>query len=379
MPYFNYRAHITPTEDATYWQRREFLGAWWSIYAGDPRWTPPDHRQLDRDLQPGHNPHLARLRALTLYVDALHRTGLRTARQDQALPMADILERPLAAALALIDPRRSDNTAYLALLQTANDAEALERLLDALGDSLRRSGIRRLLGPTGLSPYLGSGLQTDGWSLQPPSFAPSNPPYVPELLTELMLTVRSGTLYEAAVPSDAPAPPDPAVLQPLEPSRLANDLRPLWAAILSDALPDFPAPDESETTYLLRAAGDAARSGWLAMQDNRPVGFVLLGPDTGTALRRARGGRRLHRRAWLSAERRLGNTKAGRLLFGGVLPDAQRRGIGRQLWSAAMGSARAAGWSTISVGPVWSAAGQAYLAAQGAAAVQTAELLEWTL
>jgi GNAT superfamily N-acetyltransferase len=379
MPYFNYRVHITPAEDATYWQRREFLGAWWSIYAGDPRWTPPDYRHLDRDLQPRHNSHLARLRALTVYVDALHRTGLRPARQDQVLPIAEILERPLAAAVALIDPRRSDDTATLALLQTANDAEALERLLDALGDSLRRSGIRRLLGPTGLSPYLGSGLQIDGWNLWPPAFAPSNPPYVPELLTGLMQPVRSGTLYQAVVPADAPAPAGPAVLRPLEPSRLASDLNPLWAAILSDGLPGFPPPDEAETAYLLRAAGDPARSGWLAEQDGRAVGFVLFGPDTGAALRRARGGRRPHRRAWLSAERRLARGNAGRLLFGGVLPGAQRQGIGRQLWSAILESARAAGWSTISVGPVWSVPGQAFLAAQGAAAVGTAELVEWTL
>jgi GNAT superfamily N-acetyltransferase len=159
---------------------------------------------------------------------------------------------------------------------------------------------------------------------------------------------------------------------------LTADLLPLFAAVLGDATIGCPLPDEAEAAYLLRSLGEAGRTGWLAEQDGRPVGFVLLGADTAGALRRARGGRRLHRRSLLAASVRSGRERAGRVVFGGVLPAARRQGIGRQLWAAVLHTAREQRWKTMAVGPVWSAPAAAFLTNQGAVPIQTAELLTYT-
>lgn len=379
MPYFNYRLTITPAAEASLWQRREWLHAWWSIYADDPRWTPPDYRRLARELQPRHNPHLARLRPLLVSVEALYRTGLRTARQDQPVPLSSILERPLAAAVGLYDPRRDDRTGYLALLQTANDREALERLVDGVGDALRPYGVRRILASTGLSPHIGSGIQTDAWDSLPPVGAPSNPPYLPELLTDLTQPHQTGELYRIMVPPDAPATSGPATLRPLDPQHLAGDLLSLWTATAEADGGSFPPPDEAEAAFILRGMGASSLGGWVAETGGRPVGFVLLGPDTATALRRAEGGRRPYRRPLLAAERALRTPTAGRLFAGGVLPDRRRLGIGRQLWAAALATGLEQGWDRLSIGPVWSESAAGFLAAQGATVVQTAEVVAFVI
>lgn len=379
MPYFNYRVHLVPAAEASYWQRREFLHAWWAIYAGDRHWTPPAFGQLARELQPRHNPHLARLQPILVYVDALQRTGLRTARQDQPVPLSNILERTLAAAVALYDPRRRDKTAYLALLQTANDHEALERLLDAVGEVMRVRGAQHIILPTGLSPYLGSGIQTDAWNVPPPLGAPTNPPYVPDLLADLTRPQQQGALFLASVPPNPAPAGGPASLHPLDARRLTGDLLPLWAAAGAADAPSFPGPDEAEAAFMLRWLGEHALDGWLAKQAGQPVGFVLVGPDPSRTLRRTGGGRRAHRRAWLLAETRLKAPRTGRLYFGGVADSHRGQGIGRQLWQAALATARANAWRELAVGPVWTDAGAQFLRRQGASQLHGTALLTMAL
>lgn len=377
MPYFNYRVNIVPAAEASYWQRREWLQAWWSIYADDPRWTPPHYRRLARELQPRHNSHLARLWPLLISVEALQRTGLRTARQDQPVPLSSVLERPLAAAVALLDPRRTDEIGYLALFDAVNDREAVERLVDAVGDALRPHGVRRLLASTGLSPHIGTGVQTDAWNALPPVAAPSNPPYLPELLSGLSQMVRVGALFHADVPTPAITAAGPATMRPLDPDRLAGDLLPVWAAsTLADPTdPLFPPPDEAEAAFILRWLGPSALRGWVTEQDGRPVGFALVGPDHAALLRRARGGQPLYRRPLLAADGSLFRPTAGRVYAGGVLPEERRQGIGRQLWTAALQTGREQGWRYLTVGPVWSDQAAGFLAAQGATVMQTAEIV----
>ena len=129
MPYFNYSLHAADTADASFWERRTFVNAWWKIGSEDERWTPPLYSALRRALDAHHNDHLARLGAALIRVEALYRTGERRARTDQQeIPLTSVLERPLAVALALLDPRRSDRVAHLSLLQLADDAEAFDRL-----------------------------------------------------------------------------------------------------------------------------------------------------------------------------------------------------------------------------------------------------------
>ena len=74
MPYFNYDLHAHEASLASYWERREFLNTWWSLYRDDTRWTPPPYSLLSRELDPRRNDHLARLEATTVLRMLLDRT-----------------------------------------------------------------------------------------------------------------------------------------------------------------------------------------------------------------------------------------------------------------------------------------------------------------
>jgi len=397
LPYFNYILHASDAADASYWERRAFLNAWWAIGQDDERWTPPPYGLFRRELDPRRNDHLARLGAALVHVEALYRTGVRRARTDQQeIPLTSVLERPLAAAVALFDPRRGDDTAYLSHLKLAYDDEAFDRLYGHLVEALSDVGVHRLVGPVGLSPHLGRGLLVDSWDAWPPQHTPTNPPYLPELLERRGRVAQVGRLYRIALGEDAAGQRDTAatgaVVQPFDVARLTGELLPLLAAAVDDGC-GFPPPDVAEAAYLLRAAGAGAFGGLIAV-DGAPVGFVLLAPDAAGRLRAARGGRPLWGRAALALAGRQ-PMAAGRLLFGGVLPAWRGQGIGSALWAWTLDAARARGWRALSVGPLWSPrrssyvpapdpepAAAAFLIARGAVAEQTVagqmyRLYEW--
>jgi GNAT superfamily N-acetyltransferase len=389
VPYFNYSLHAAAA-GASFWERRAFVNAWWAIGRDDERWTPPPFTAFRRELDPGRNDHLARLDATLIHVEALYRTGLRRSRTDQQeIPLTSVLERPLAAALSLVDPRRRDRVAGLALLKPADDAAAFDRLYDHLVETLADAEIHRLTGPVGLSPHLGRGLLVDSWDAWPPQHTPTNPPYLPELLARRGRVAQVGRLYEVAVGEEAKGDAARMVaIRAFDVGRLAGELLPLLAAATDDGS-GFAPPDAAEAAYLLRAIGPGAVGGQ-AEVDGAPVGFVLLAPDEAGRLRAARGGRPLWGRAALA----LGIGRpvvAGRLLFGGVLPAWRGRGVGSALWGWALAAARARGWRTLTIGPLWSPRrvsrvpaadpeplAAAFLLARGALPRQTYHLYEWS-
>ena len=390
MPFFNYTLHAADANAVSFWERRAFVNAWWAIGREDERWTPPPHGAFGRELDTRRNGHLARLGAALIRVEALYRTGVRRSRTDQQeIPLTSVLERPLATALALLDPRRRDRAAHLALLKLADDAEAFDRLYYHLVEILSEAEIHRIVGPVGLSPHLGRGALVDAWDAWPPQHTPTNPPYLPEMLARRGRVAQVGRLYEVAVGEGAQEDAAiPAAIRAFDVARLAGDLLPLLAAATDDGS-GFAPPDAAEAAYLLRAVGPGAVGG-LAERDGAPVGFVLLAPDAAGRLRAARGGRPLWGRAALA----LGGGRpvaAGRLLFGGVLPAWRGQGVGSVLWGWALAAARARGWRSLTIGPIWSPrrtsrvpaadpppAATAFLLARGAAARQTYHLYEWS-
>lgn len=386
MPFFNYTIHAHDLSTAGYWQRREFLRAWWSLYRDDNHWTPPEYGRLRPALDPRQE-HLARLSATLIHVDALHRTGLRRSRTDQQeIPLTSIVEYPLAAAVLLIDPRRRGPTAHLALPHFANDAEAFDHLNSHLVESLAEANYRRVVGPVGLSPHLGAGLLVDGWNEPAPLHVPSNPPYAPELVERRWRPWQEGRLYRADVGAGTQPdePPGPAVIRPFDPTRLAGDLLPLLVAATDNPTAAFPPPDATEAAFLLRQLPDPV-AGLLAEVNSEPAGFILLGADSGPWLRATHGGRSLWRRGLWAASSRVvsaGRLDAGRVFFGAVLPARRGRGIGGQLWAQGLRLAAGRGWRTLTVGPVWQPpAGAsplvAFLAGR-AAARQAYRLYEWS-
>ncbi len=386
MSYFNYQVHEVHAGAAGYGALRQFVGAWWSIDRDDDRWTPPEYGPFRRALNPRHNAHLARLDATLIHIEAMHRTGVVRSRTDQQeIPLTSVFERPMAAAVSVIDPRRRGQTAHLALPRLRADREAFDRLYYHLVETLPARNYHRVVGPVGLSPHLGSGLLVDSWDEWPPQHTPANPPYAPELFERRLRGLQIGRLYHAPVPANPPpVAPGPAVIRPFAPARLAGELRPLLAAATENPTAGFPPPDEAEAAFILRQLQPDTLSGLLAEVDGAPVGFALLGPDTAGRLRAARGGRPLWGRARLALETRFfpkNRVSNGRLYFGAVRPEWRGQGIGRQLWQRALGEAAARGWRSLAVGPVWldakgTSPAAAFLERQGAAARQTYRLYE---
>jgi len=362
--YFNFQE----TEAGDRWQRRTFLKIWWRFYVGDRQWTPPHYPTLRRALTTPYDPFLQQRDPHLLYLEALPRS---VGKERPGHPFTtSAWERPVAATVTL---RAADGAVHLALPRCANDRATLRQLLETAVGS---SGGHTLLGPTHLSPYLGAGALDSHWNLRPPQHTPYNPPYFCDLLRSVMQPITRSRLYHLDVPSARPPATGPASLVPLEPDRLTGDLLPLLGAACA-TWRDFPPPGAAEARFLLLWLEQWALQGWLALIDGQPVGFVLLQADRAPAMQRTGGGKALWRRLWLQwATSR--EASAGRLLFGAVLPNWGRHGVGGQLLAAALATAANAGWQKVTVGPIPDGAPAAtFLEKYGAFPQQTYQLYRW--
>jgi ribosomal protein S18 acetylase RimI-like enzyme len=141
----------------------------------------------------------------------------------------------------------------------------------------------------------------------------------------------------------------------------------------------WPAIDVEEASHLLDLISFWPLKAWIASIHSQPAGFVILGPDLGTQLKRARGGRNFFWRAWLLRAKRL-PTRQGRIYFGGVLPHWRGQGIGRRLLRQAAGEAQKMGWERITLGPIPEDAPAAgFLQRAGARPCQSYQLFRWDL
>ncbi|HEX7976822.1 MAG TPA: GNAT family N-acetyltransferase [Anaerolineales bacterium] len=355
--FFNYKNTIAESRG----ERNQFASIWWRWFAGDPRWVPPEYALFRRALEPGASPYLDRMALRGIYASAMPRLArMEPFAASYGLRSGVIgglnTDRSVSATLTLGDTRRPD-TAYLAWPHCVNDLASLERLLDLVSEDLAGRGFRRIIGPTGLSPHLGSGCLLDGWDRLPPLYTPYAPPYLPEMLDGLLEPLENGRLFELEIQSGQAAEPErsPCMLVagldilPLEPSRLAGDLLRLFAPCCA-SWQSFAPPEADEAAFLLSWTGRWPSQAWLAQVRGQPVGFVLVQPDLASHLKRARGGRSLFWRTWLTRTARL-HVRQGRLLFGGVLPAWRGRGIGSVLLQQAEQAAAKQGWERLISGP----------------------------
>lgn len=329
MPYINYRTQM-PTSRL---DRYLFHRAWAKKAAREAGWSPPYWPALEH----GAEPLAVRLTA----------TGISRATPFGSPASANIAETLLATAVFL--PLGAGHAA-VTHFHLANEEEARDYLLGWCYENLPAAGLRRLTFPTGPFPHLSRGATAGHWPRQPVAHAPATPPYLLELLAGAAETVESRRLYHWNTPPALAPPTGPAEIAPLNPSRLATDLLPLLQAATATEL-GWPPLDAAGARHLLAALAPWPVYGRLANVDGRPAGFVLLQPDGAAALRRAGGGRMPWWRAWL--QWRAGRPFAhGRLLLAAVHPEYRRRGIGRQLLTAAGTIARAQGWDAVTIGPV---------------------------
>ncbi|MDX1523206.1 MAG: GNAT family N-acetyltransferase [Anaerolineae bacterium] len=344
--YFNH----TPHSGRSWWDRRQFLNSWRRLYGDDPYWVPPYFPVLRKCLVPSQSPHLARLSPIFTYLEALPRRG---SKQHAVNPhsIAAAFDLPVATALVLRDPRRRDGAAYLSLLHSVYDRSSLKKLLTLLTEILAGQGCRKVIGPVGPSPYLGSGVLQDYWDRLPPLHTPYHPPYFPELISHVLRPRWRSQLYHLAVPEKLPnSSASPARLVPFDPARLAADLLPLFVAACPPWA-DTPPLDAEEAAVVLHKLQPWPLHGWLSEIEGQAVGFVLLQPDMAPALQQANGGRTFPAWLWLMATRHR-PVKQGRILFGSVLPAWRGQGIGQQLLGQALTFARHMGWQKLTIGPV---------------------------
>ena len=365
MPYEYINFDLTIAADR--WTRGGFFRGWRGIMADDPHWAPPPLPWLRRTLTGTRHVHIRRMAPTFLHVQAVRRRVNSRSDGDVGVGYGmstSVFEETVGAAVLLTDPRVEDRTAYLALPHIVNDEACLDRLLESVMEQLWERGYRRLLAPIGLSPALGVGALLDYFNLTPPLHTPYNAPYVPELLAQSLEPIHAQQLFVATPPSHAQAAGGPATLVPATSTALSGPLLPLLQSACATAL--FPAPDAEEARFLADVIGQWPSTIWVAEMDGAPVGFVWLQGDYAPVLRRSHGGRNPLWRPWI-AYQRTRPMRAGRLLLGGVLPAWRGQGIGRQLWHHALATSHAAGWETLTAGPVdVGSPGAAFLSAQGA-------------
>lgn len=316
-------------------------------------------------------PALIRLEAVRRRISS---SGDGSSVAGMGMPVS-VFEEGVATAALLFDPRREDRTACLAHLHVVNDEECLDRLLDGVSELLWERGARRLIGPVDWSPHFGVGALLNHFNGIPPLYTPYNPPYVPELLSQSLQPFHRRHLFmhTPSMARVAPAPSDLTIGEEA-PRGLATHLLPLLQ--IACASPHFPPPDALEAAFMIDTVGQWPSSLWVARIDGEPAGFVWLQGDFAPLLRRTRGVRNPLWLPWVAVQRRR-PTRDGRLLFGAVLPRFQGRGIGRQLWAHVNRVAAAAGWRTLSIGPVdVDSSAARFLQHMGAAARQAYALYE---
>ena len=369
--YFNYQQHVADS----FWDRRHFIQRWYNHQRQDKRWTPPHSAALQPLLHPQRTPHLARMAPLFLYMDGL-------ARRSSSLAGGAGFESTLATALLLTHAHGSERITHLSHLGSVNDQDSLETFFYFLSEKLWEKGSHKAVGPCIVSPHLQCGVLVDSFNLAPPLHTPYNAPYLPELLQGVMHPLEERRLYhididiskEGADESVLAAANGPAQLSPLDPMRLARSLLPLFqtACTISE---HFPAPDRREAEFIISQLLLTPTLAWIARIQRNPVGFVMVQPDLGFALRRANGGRHWSWRRWLNW--RSGRpVTTGRLLYLGVLPAWRRQGIGTQLLTHAVNQAAHRGWRTVTAGPLpKDNAGIMLLRSMGGTAAQTYQIL----
>ncbi len=346
--YFNYATRIAEGS----WLRRDFVRGWRKLHAYDRRWIPPYYPALMAALTPRRIPFVDRQNPVLFWVEALPGKPNTDGNWNTHSFNSPFMEEAVATAALLTDPRRGDSIATLSLFSVANDVESLERLVSVAQEQAFSRGRSQVVGPVALSPHLGYGALLDHFDQTPPLYTPYNPPYLPEILDAVLQPVQQSRLYHLSVSASVPSSA-PARLRPLTMADEATVLPALMAAL--DGPYGSPTPDSVEAAFLLAWWRLAPSLGWIAEVETErekvPVGFVLLQPDLAPALRRAGGGRNPLWRLWWQW-RRTRPTHAGRIVTGGVLSHWRRRGIGSQLWSAALASAHQQGWAILTIGPI---------------------------
>ena len=348
--FMNHRVNLARRPD------RDFLSAWWRIAARDPFWGPPPYHLMRRRLKQCDPTEYA-----FAYVEAYPRKSPGRDPLTTQQPSGVFWEIPLAAAGLHFHPELPEGAALLVMLRSANDRDSLEILFDKLLELCRHRRVRRLIGPVGMFPPLGMGIQLDRWNQSPGMFAPQFPPYFPELIAEMYPTpkpIAQGHIFRIH-PATSPTRPVSAPQQRAALTDILSAQRERFGMH-----PLFPPPTLDSVfslAHMLETWG-----GTTSMTANS--GLVAV-PELSSGMRRLRGGKGWWRRWALNALPRMASST-------GHVPLVW--GSGENGLEMLTDLTQECGWQSVMVGPIFDMHPW-YESLSSAERVHTYELYEWEL
>ncbi|MFF1874797.1 N-acetyltransferase [Kitasatospora herbaricolor] len=185
----------------------EFIRLPYTIYHGDPNWTPPLERELRSFLDPRRGPFFE----------------FGTAKLFLAYQAGKAVGRIAAVIDPRFNARQEASTGFFGFFESIDDTAVAGALLRAASEFLARHGLRSVMGPMSFSANYDCGLLVDAFDTGPGVMMPHNPPYYPALLQECGFSAEKD-LWSWEVPVTDSVVPE-AIAVPQRMSRLAESAR----------------------------------------------------------------------------------------------------------------------------------------------------------
>jgi GNAT superfamily N-acetyltransferase len=254
-------------------------------------------------------------------------------------------------------------TGFFGFFDVPRDPDVARQLLDAAGEQLRSRGCREMLGPFNLMASQEMGTVTSGHEKAPFLAQASNPTWTGELLEangltpvfpmttwRLDLTRQDGAGLLGPRQAELMGDPD-LTIRPVSRRGFGR-----WLAVTRELLNDSfaqnphfvplsPAEFQFQAGALLWIFDP--RISFIAQYKGEPVGVIACVPDINPLLRATRS-RLLPSTPWHYARYRMSRTRAT-LVFGGVRPEMQSRGLAGLLTHRAVTALRGAGYRELGI------------------------------
>lgn len=296
--------------------------------------------------------------------DPARNPGLRGVELERWLAFAD--GRPVGRVAGLVhapyNRQHGEATVRFHQLDAVNDLGVAQALLGAVERWGLERGMRRVMGPFGLSDKDPQGLQVEGFEHLPVVATPTNPAHLPLLVEACGYTKHTDCVsYRLAVPHQVPERYARVAAHAMGgeglhvvPLRSKRDLKPWIIPVLElvnrtygDLLGFVPMGGDE----MRKLAGDylplldPALVVVIADRTDAPVAFVVAVPDLSEGLQRCRG--RLYPFGFFHVFAAMRRARQLDLLLGAVRHDLQGRGLTAALGVQLFTEARDRGFTTI--------------------------------
>jgi len=285
--------------------RRDFLDLPYNAYRADPAWRAPLRFERAEQIDPKHNPGLARM--------------------DAALFVAYRGQTPAGRIAAFVNPAHIEQnggaTGHFGFLDTlAPDPEAVAGLVSAAKDWLRARGMGAMAGPFNFSVNEECGLLVDGFEAPPKVMMPhGRPDYAPALEALGFKPVMNMYAFLHRMEETYATPrlvarmirrfeKDPGLeIRPLDTANFRREVE-MVMDIFNDAWSEnwgYVPFSADQIAHMAASLRPLIRPDglWIGLADGEPVHFTLMIPDLNEAVHGLDG--RLFPFGWLQLLNRL--------------------------------------------------------------------------